>query len=143
MDKNEEIAPETLKGMIEIRKSELSAKILESLFHSRLPEIPYSDLLEKMELRYKERIYYEERRKSLYRLKELDLIEIVRKSAPIVKITPMGIETLRLNKLVERLVLEPLIDDLSEAAGLTKDEIDILTEETQKGYIEILERFEL
>ena len=143
MDKIEEIASETLKGMIEINEHELSAKILESLFYSRLPEIPYSELSEKVALRYKKRIYFDEWKKSRDKLKEIGLIEIMRKSAPIVKITPMGIETLRLNKLVERLVLEPLIDDLSEAAGLTKDEIDILTEETQKGYIEILERFEL
>lgn len=143
MDKIKEIGSETLKGMIEINECELSAKILESLFYSRLPELPYSVLREKVALRYKERIYYEAWTNSLDRLKELDLIEIVRKSAPIAKITPMGIEALRLNKLVERIVLKPLIDDYSEAAKLTIEENDILTQETKKGYIEILESVEL
>lgn len=137
----EEISPEILEGIIETSKYELSAKILESLFCSRSPEILYSDFVEKVVLRYKGRIYYEEWGRSMDMLKELGLIEIRHKSPKVVKITPIGLESFRINKLLKRLVLKPLIDNFSEAYSLTEEEINKLTQETKRGYVEILESF--
>lgn len=132
------ITPEILEGMIEISESEISAKILESLFVSRSLEVPYHELLEKVAQRYKNLLNYEEWMESLEKLEKKGLLVTKRRSPPEVMIAQTGLEALRISKLVERIVFEPLTRYLSEVLKLPGDDVTEGTNEIRRVYIDTL-----
>jgi hypothetical protein len=130
---------EILEGMIEIGESEISEKVLDILITYRSRDHSYRDLFNQIDQCYKEPLYYDELIKSINKLEELGLLEIVFKSPPQVKMTRRGMETLRAHRLMNRVMFENLIMPISKELNLKDERYAELVSDAKHCCIETLE----
>lgn len=137
MERFEGVNLEILEGMVELCKSEISTKILESL--ARSLDASYRDLFEKPAQKYGKALYYDELIKSIDILERFGLLKIEFESPPRVRITQRGMVTLRAHKLAKKALYENLVSPISKELNLKDDKYDELVSDVNHFYIEILE----
>jgi hypothetical protein len=139
MELPDEVGLEILEGMIEIGESEISEKVLEILITSRSQDLTYRDLFNQIGQCYRKTPYYDKLINSINKLEGLDLLEIVFKSLPHVKITRRGMETLRAHRLMNRVMFESLITPIKNELNLKDKRFDELVGDAKHYCIESLE----
>lgn len=137
MERFEGVNLEILEGMVELCKSEISTKILESL--ARSLDVSYRDLFEETAQRYGKALYYDELIKSMNIIEQLGLLKIEFESPPRVRVTQRGMETLRAHKLAKKALDENIVMPISKELSLKDDKYDELVSDVKHFYIEILE----